>query len=55
MARTWTDENGVRWTEYTDPLAPERANPYRWVDGYAAQNVVDKLQNASQVDASTGD
>lgn len=32
--KTWTDAAGVQWVEYTDPLAPEPANPYRHVDGY---------------------
>lgn len=31
----------VEWVEYRDPLAPERANPYRWVDGMLTKSVVD--------------
>lgn len=26
-------EAPVQWVPYRDPLAPERANPYRWIDG----------------------
>lgn len=31
----------AEWVEYRDPLAPERANPYRWVDGMLTKSVVD--------------
>lgn len=31
---------------YRDPLAPEPANPYRWVDGYKIQKHVDSTHKA---------
>ncbi len=37
MSKVYTDEKSVVWVEYKDPLAPEKANPYKWVDGYMTE------------------
>lgn len=38
----YTDpETGIVYECYRDPLAPELANPYRWVDGMLIQKSVD--------------
>lgn len=33
MTTRYTDAQGRTWERYTDPLAPEPANPYRWTSG----------------------
>lgn len=39
--KTWTDAKGVQWVEYSDPLAPEPANPHSNVTGRNGYFTVD--------------
>lgn len=49
LPHQWRDANGRTWERYSDPLAPERANPYRWVEGYDVESVQNSVDSTREV------